>query len=58
MPIEINHLSITSNVVQRQQGVADDGAEVENERTSSPDADWRVECRRMILDLLEQRRER
>lgn len=68
MAIEIRNMSITSTVVQRQEdggsaagcggegcsGGGDNGAG----REMPPPDDWRAECRRLIAELLELRRER
>lgn len=56
MSIEIKNLSIKSSVVQRQ--ASGPGEEPQDSATSAPLDDWRAECRRMILELLDARRER
>lgn len=61
MAIEIRNLSITSKVVQRQASQPDAGREATDEQKDGcckPPSDWRVECRRMIQELLELQRER
>lgn len=61
MPIEIRNLSITSKVVQRQAAQPGAGRETLDEQKDDcckPPSDWRVECRRMIQELLELQRER
>jgi len=62
MAIEIRNMSITSKVVQRQAEQGED-AVPRDDGGDGPAApgkqeDWRVECRRMILELLELQRER
>ncbi|MDY0973391.1 DUF5908 family protein [Massilia sp. CFBP9012] len=61
MAIEIRNLSITSKVVQRQASQPGAGRETPDEQKDgfcAPSSDWRVECRRMIQELLELQRER
>lgn len=61
MSIEIRNLSITSKVVQRQSasaGPADAAPGLDQADGSTPPPDWRIECRRMIQELLELQRER
>jgi hypothetical protein len=61
MAIEIRNLSITSRVVQRQAKQPDANRETPGEQDDGgykPPSDWRVECRRMIQELLELQRER
>jgi hypothetical protein len=61
MAIEIRNLSITSKVVQRQAsqpGAGDEPAPGPDEGGARPPSDWRIECRRMIQELLELQRER
>lgn len=61
MAIEIRNLSITSKVVQRQAAQPDGGRTSPDDAGEDPGApppDWRVECRRMIQELLERQRER
>lgn len=61
MAIEIRNLSITSKVVQRQASQPDagrDDSEDPREDSATPPPDWRIECRRMIQELLERQRER
>ena len=61
MAIEIRNLSITSRVVQRQAKQPDANRETPGEQSDGgckPPSDWRVECRRMIQELLELQRER
>ncbi|MDY0961160.1 MULTISPECIES: DUF5908 family protein [Massilia] len=61
MAIEIRNLSISSKVVQRQAaqpGAGDAAPQDPKEDCCKPPSDWRVECRRMIQELLELQRER
>jgi hypothetical protein len=59
MTIEIRNLSITSRVVQRARAAEDeDEADPATAPERTAGEDWRAECRRMILDLLELQRER
>jgi len=62
MAIEIRNMSITSKVVQRQAnepaGTARQDDYDANQRAPGAPADWRVECRRMIQELLDLQRER
>jgi len=61
MAIEIRNMSITSKIVQRQGAQGEEAAPREDRDGVRPPAnpeDWRVECRRMILELLELQRER
>ena len=57
MSIEIRNLSIKSSVVQRQ---AEDGRDDEQQEEPVPEIGdaLRAECRRMIVELLDARRER
>ena len=56
MSIEIRHMSIKSHVIQRQ------AAGREEDDVEPPEAplppDWREQCRRLVLELLETRGER
>jgi hypothetical protein len=59
MTIEIRNLSITSKVVQREAAQAEDADPAASVPYARPlSEDWRAECRRMILELLELQRER
>jgi hypothetical protein len=58
MSIEIRNLSIKSNVVQRQAFGAGEGDAESPDQQQPTDDDWRAECRRMIVELLDERRER
>jgi len=62
MAIEIRNMSITSKVVQRQASqpapADQQGGCGSNAGQSGAPADWRIECRRMIQELLELQRER
>lgn len=64
MAIEIRNLSITSKVVQRQASDPAAGTAQQqdacgsSQRAPGMPADWRIECRRMIQELLELQRER
>ena len=57
MSIEIRQMSIKSSVVQRcrQDAGADDAEQAAPEAIPS---DWREQCRRIVLELLEARGER
>jgi hypothetical protein len=58
MSIEIREMSIRSQVVQRQAD-GDAGAEAPaDERQAALPADWREQCRRLVLELLDARSER
>jgi hypothetical protein len=58
MSIEIRQMLIKSQVVQRAE--AADGAEVASVPAPAPrrDHDWRAECRRLICEVLDERKER
>jgi len=61
MAIEIRNLSISSKIVQRQASEPDAEGKpgsASKEDCCKPPSDWRVECRRMIQELLELQRER
>ena len=56
MSIEIRQLLIKSQVVQRhpdEQGGVDSAAS-----PAADETDWRAECRRLIVELLDERKER
>lgn len=56
MSIEIRQLLIKSQVVQRQ---ADEHSGAEGAAAPADDEqDWRAECRRLIVELLDERKER
>jgi len=54
MSIEIREMSITSQIVQREAADGDAAAVTE----PALPADWREQCRRLVLELLEARSER
>jgi hypothetical protein len=56
MPIEIRQMLIKSQVVQR----AADGSEAAQpfEPRQQGERDWRAECRRLIREVLDERKER
>lgn len=56
MSIEIRQLLIKSQLVQRQG--EDGGAADAGQQRAEPGADWRAECRRLIVELLDERKER
>jgi hypothetical protein len=59
MSIEIRNLSIKSSVVQRKAD--DDGGDEGGQCACDEqhvDDDWRAECRRLIVELLDASRER
>ncbi len=56
MSIEIRQLLIKSQVVQRQGD--DGGANKTGAERAEPSGDWRAECRRLIAELLDERKER
>lgn len=61
MSIEIRHLSISSSVVQRAADEDGNDAGAEREEDQGKQAlpeHWRAECRRIVRELLDARKER
>lgn len=56
MAIEIRQMLIKSNVIQRESD--DDSSDHRNDDTESRKAEILAECRRMIIDILNARKER
>ena len=63
MSIEIRHMLIKSQVVQRAAADAADAGDLvhgafDDAPPQHPVRDWRAECRRLIAEVLDERKER